>query len=119
METAVTELVSAIKALAPEVWAIMVKQVIVQSLAWSAWHLFITILLCVSLVYTRRWHLKKEADEDKSRFDWEDYQLPLLALAYTLQGLFLIMMLGMLLSNLIMLGNPEFYAIQLLIGLVK
>lgn len=113
MDTAIQALIEFVKNVAPAMWAVLIRQVYVEAVSNMAWGVAIGIIGWTSFKAGK--HVEnKEADGD----DNYDYGV----VKWMLWGLAGLLALGTfwLFTDAIMhLVNPEFYAIQWLIGQVK
>lgn len=111
MEDSVVETVAAIKALAPEVWAIMLKQVWIEAYAGLAIPLFIAVVLLPFFFWLRR----KWNEYDRGDRSGDGYCMAFIGVCF-FGGLDICVFIGYGIEFILVYMNPEYYAIQLLIG---
>lgn len=111
MEKAILELIEAIKALAPEVWSILIKQVYVDSASYLAWG------VVVGLVSSYIWRVNVKlsiAPDDEYESDKDDRTWRA-SLCGALGTIGTLLTVGLFITGLGKLANPEFHAINYLL----
>lgn len=106
--TNITEIINYIKELAPEVWGIYVQQAILVGVRQFVWAgvTFILSLICFIVAKAGYTVLKEDGDD----------VIFFIALAIILMSVLSVVTIGYIMEGATMLINPEYAAIQMLLG---
>ena len=121
MDELIYELIELMKQTAPELWRIAQRQVVVKTVQVSIGLVFAIAILCVCYVVIKKLYVWRKSDDfDDGGYSDDDMHFFLLCLVTGSVSVFTFLWLTQLLDNIIeLLINPEYYAIQEIIKLVK
>lgn len=98
--TSLRDLIASVKEMAPEIWAIYVRQVYVESIAIYG----ITFILIIGILFS------------KKNLDFDNMNPSTVVFIACSIFLFMVVLLGILCNGYVSLFNPEYQAIQKLLG---
>lgn len=111
------ELVEMVKNTAPALWQIAYRQVMIEAFQMGVWSFFVlTVSIGLNCGRTALWAKAKSGDLD--RYDRESHMGAGWAAAF-MSAFFLVLFTGLLVGIVSRLINPDYYAIAILIGMVK
>ena len=109
---ALAELIEAIKATAPHIWAAYYRQVFVRAVEYAAWGLASLVVLWLSS-HLRQWERNRNENEN----DYWDHDDHMVVMAISWGGIVVagLVAFGCFVGAIMLLLNPSYYAIRMLI----
>ena len=107
---ALAELIEAIKATAPHVWAAYYKQVLVRAFEYAAWGLGLLVIMRLTF-YVRRWERNRNEDND---WGYEDHMI-VTSLSWVGTVVASLIAFACFVGAAMLMLNPSYYAMRMLI----